>query len=40
MIVVVSPSDVDAALGILKRLGQEATVIGQMMAGTGQVLYD
>ncbi|VAX31995.1 Phosphoribosylformylglycinamidine cyclo-ligase [hydrothermal vent metagenome] len=40
MIVVVSSSDVDAALGILKRLGQEATVIGQMVAGTGQVIYD
>ncbi len=39
MVVVLAPGDVKPALGILKRLGQEATVIGQMIAGEGQVVY-
>jgi len=39
MIVVVSPREVKSALGILKRLGQEACVIGEVKAGDGQVVY-
>ncbi|MBN4050106.1 phosphoribosylformylglycinamidine cyclo-ligase [Nitrospira defluvii] len=39
MVVVLAPGDVKPALGILKRLGQDATVIGEMIPGRGQVVY-
>lgn len=39
MIVVLSPGDVKSALGILKRLGQEAYVIGEVTVGKAQVVY-
>lgn len=39
MIVVLAPGDVKTALAILKRLRQEAYVIGAVKAGEGQVFY-
>ncbi|MFQ5779580.1 MAG: phosphoribosylformylglycinamidine cyclo-ligase [Nitrospiria bacterium] len=39
MVLVISPNDLDSALSLLKRLRQEAAIIGEVIHGNREVLY-